>query len=338
MEKLMDSTLKSIMAVPVSRSGEKQNKVFVPEADRKIEGSVLSKEQKKLSSNLSKIIEIFREYENKQDEARVRTDSGVAANRSAAALLRTGSGVHPETLSQLDPLLSRLTSGDLPLLIFSRMAKMPLESCTSVLYMYTFVLRNRREAMSEYVLKHPQILHMLVDGYRDQSISITCGGLLREMIRDEAIHKIMLEDEHLWEPFVEFVNFDEFTVASDAFDTLKGILTKHPKLTGEWLHNNREKFVKSYNGLVLKGKYVVKRQALKLLGEILTTRTNFHFMMAYIKDPEQLEFIISCFSGREKATKYEAFHIFKIFIANPQKPDAVVKILRENKEPLALFL
>ena len=107
--------------------------------------------------------------------------------------------------------------------------------------------------MSKYVCEHPQILHMLVDGYRDQSISITCGGMLREMTRDASIHKIILDDEALWEPFVEFVTFDEFTVASDAFDTLKGILTKHPKMTGEWLRDHRESFLRSYNRLIVKG-------------------------------------------------------------------------------------
>jgi hypothetical protein len=77
--------------------------------------------------------------------------------------------------------------------------------------------------------------------------------MLREMTRDASIHKIILDDEALWEPFVEFVTFDEFTVASDAFDTLKGILTKHPKMTGEWLRDHRESFLRSYNRLILKG-------------------------------------------------------------------------------------
>ena len=36
--------------------------------------------------------------------------------------------------------------------------------------------------------------------------------------------------------------------------------------------------------------------------------------------------------------QFEAFHVFKVFVANPRKPPEVVKILHMNKEKLVAYL
>ena len=36
--------------------------------------------------------------------------------------------------------------------------------------------------------------------------------------------------------------------------------------------------------------------------------------------------------------QYEAFHVFKIFVANPRKEGRVLELLRRNKERLLTFL
>ena len=36
--------------------------------------------------------------------------------------------------------------------------------------------------------------------------------------------------------------------------------------------------------------------------------------------------------------QYEAFHVFKIFVANPRKEGHVLELLRRNKERLLVFL
>lgn len=43
---------------------------------------------------------------------------------------------------------------------------------------------------------------------------------------------------------------------------------------------------------------------------------------------------------REKSRniQFEAFHVFKIFVANPKKTDAILNILLRNKEKLVEFL
>ena len=36
--------------------------------------------------------------------------------------------------------------------------------------------------------------------------------------------------------------------------------------------------------------------------------------------------------------QYEAFHVFKVFVANPKKNEAVMKILTRNAEKLVAYL
>jgi len=40
----------------------------------------------------------------------------------------------------------------------------------------------------------------------------------------------------------------------------------------------------------------------------------------------------------KRSIQFEAFHVFKIFVANPHKPEPILKILRRNKNNLVEFL
>ena len=78
--------------------------------------------------------------------------------------------------------------------------------------------------------------------------------------------------------------------------------------------------------------------SLKLLGEILLDKTNFGVMMKYISSPENLAIIMMLLSDPSGNIQFEAFHIFKIFVANPGKPEDVVRILTKNKVKLVKYL
>jgi len=212
------------------------------------------------------------------------------------------------------------------------------EDYKNIQHIYQFLFRNKRQETVAYLLQHPQILHILVQGYTIKTIAMTAGALLREVSRDEKINLAMLNSKDLFEPFFDFVQGEQFDIAADAFETFKLMLTKHPKTAGKFLQENSSRFLLKYNVLIDKGNYVTKRQALKVLGELLTSRTNFHFMMGFINDPVELELIIGCFQDSHKAIKFEAFHIFKIFVANPRKTTAIIDILLREKERLIEFL
>jgi calcium binding protein 39 len=49
---------------------------------------------------------------------------------------------------------------------------------------------------------------------------LTCGSMLRECVKFEALAKILLHSEHFYD-FFKYVEVSTFDIASDAFATFK---------------------------------------------------------------------------------------------------------------------
>jgi len=166
---------------------------------------------------------------------------------------------------------------------------------------------------------------------------LNCGSILREVIRHEQLDELLLNSS-LFDSFFEYVQLSTFDVASDAFATFKMMLTKHKTLCAKFLETNFDKVFAKYNVLLQSRNYVTKRQSLKLLGELLLNRSNFNVMMKYINSPDNLKIMMNLLRGNTKAIQFEAFHVFKIFVANPKKSPPIVEILVRNKDKLIEFL
>jgi calcium binding protein 39 len=115
---------------------------------------------------------------------------------------------------------------------------------------------------------------------------------------------------------VELPNFD---VASDAFATFKEMLTKHKTMCAEFLEKNYDKLFEEYTRLLHSENFVTKRQSLKLLGELLLDRSNFNVMTKYISQQKNLKLMMILLRDKSRSIQFEAFHVFKVFVANPNK-------------------
>lgn len=60
--------------------------------------------------------------------------------------------------------------------------------------------------------------------------------------------------------------------------------------------------------------------------------------MRYINSAENLKIMMNLLRGNTKAIQFEAFHVFKIFVANPKKSPPILDILIRNKKKLIEFL
>lgn len=109
-------------------------------------------------------------------------------------------------------------------------------------------------------------------------------------------------------------------------------------MVAEFLDKNYDRFFASFKTLISSGNYVTKRQSLKLLGEILLDRANFNVMTRYIADEGNLKMMMNMLRDKSKNIQFEAFHVFKVFVANPKKPPQIESILRRNKDKLLVFL
>lgn len=75
-----------------------------------------------------------------------------------------------------------------------------------------------------------------------------------------------------------------------------------------------------------------------MLAEILLNKANTVVMTRYIADPSNLKLIMSRLRDRSKHIQFEAFHAFKVFVANPEKDAAILGILVANQKKILLFL
>lgn len=130
----------------------------------------------------------------------------------------------------------------------------------------------------------------------------------------------------------------DFDVASDAFQSFRDILTLHQKPVATFIEGEFDKFFDHYNNLLRSSNYVARRQSLKLLGEMLMDRFNIEIMKRYIASAENLKLAMNLLLDKRKKIQFEAFHVFKVFVANPNKPPAVKAILVKNREKMLEYL
>jgi len=185
----------------------------------------------------------------------------------------------------------------------------------------------------DYVQSHPDVLPTLFDGFSSSEIALNCEEMFRECVRHEEIAEQVLNSEMFLELF-EKLHDTEFELASDAFETFKDLLTRHKRAAANYLVQHYDRFLEEYSKLLLSSNYFTRRQSVKLLGELLLERANVRILVKYVADPENLKTMMNLLKSSAKSIQWEAFHVFKVFVANPNKSPAVVDILLSNREKL----
>ncbi|XP_030071667.1 calcium-binding protein 39 isoform X1 [Microcaecilia unicolor] len=214
------------------------------------------------------------------------------------------------------------------------------EGKKDVAQIFNNILRRQigtRTPTVEYICTQQNILFMLLKGYESPEIALNCGIMLRECIRHEPLAKIILWSEQFYD-FFRYVEMSTFDIASDAFATFKDLLTRHKLLSAEFLEQHYDRFFSEYEKLLHSENYVTKRQSLKLLGELLLDRHNFTIMTKYISKPENLKLMMNLLRDKSRNIQFEAFHVFKVFVANPNKTQPILDILLKNQTKLIEFL
>ncbi|CAI7626235.1 unnamed protein product [Penicillium pancosmium] len=247
---------------------------------------------------------------------------------------------------------------------------LPFEARKDTQTIFSHILRFRPTSYApdkdppviSYIVHHrPEILIELCRGYTHGQSAMPCGVILREALKFDVVTAVVLYDQSqegeaavrlselkpnapqngdgvFWN-FFEWIDKGNFEVSADAFTTFREILTRHKSLVTAYLASNFELFFGRFNTvLVQSDSYVTKRQSIKLLGEILLDRANYNVMMAYVESGENLKLCMKLLRDDRKMVQYEGFHVFKVFVANPNKSVAVQRILINNRDRLLRFL
>ncbi|XP_074320989.1 uncharacterized protein LOC141657604 [Silene latifolia] len=260
----------------------------------------------------------------------------VDKNFSAMKIMLCGDGESEPNTDQILQLTIEICNDDVipllihKLLIFGWQARKDLVLCWSVLLKQQV---NDTYCCANYIENHLELLDFLVVCYDNKDAALTCGNMLRECIKFRSLAKYILESAsfHFFFKYVELPNFD---VASDAFATFKDLLTKHSKEVSEYLTSHYDEFFEMYGKLLTSENYVTRRQSLKLLTDFLLEPPNSHIMKRYILEIRYLKVIMTLLRDSSKNIQLSAFHIFKVFVANPNKTHEIKIILAKNCEKL----
>lgn len=215
--------------------------------------------------------------------------------------------------------------------------KLNLEACKDATQIVANLQRQQvqsRLVASDYLEKNKDLMDILIAGYEDMDVALHYGFMLRECIRHQSIAKYVLESEHM-KKFFDYIQIPNFDIASDASSTFKELLTRHKSTVAEFLSKNYDWFFAEFNSKLLSSpNYITRRQAIKLLGDILLDRSNSAVMMRYVSSKDNLMILMNLLRESSKNIQIEAFHVFKLFAANQNKPAEIVTILVANKNKL----
>lgn len=277
---------------------------------------------------------------NGNAKAQDKATEDLTKNIAAMKITLYGDAEHEPNQDNIVALANEMYSSDLIPLLITHLGRFEFEAKKDVASIFNNLLRRQvgsRSPTVEYIARNPSTLETLVLGYEDPEVALNCGSMLKECTRHESLTKIILESPNFWR-FFSYVELANFDIASDAFQTLKELLTKHKTVVAEFLEKNYDKFFEQYTNLLNSSNYVTRRQSLKLLGELLLDRANFNIMTKYISNQANLKLMMMLLRDKSRSIQFEAFHVFKVFVANPNKPPPILHILVKNKEKLASFL
>jgi len=185
----------------------------------------------------------------------------------------------------------------------------------------------------EYVQNHPQILQLLLEGASRPEVFSHCENMLRSCTTYPQL-VAHFHERSVGSRLIELAHDQCFDISSEAFSSLRELLLAQKTVTATYLQTHSEDFFVQYNTLLQASDYVTQRQALRLLGEVLLDRTFMQVMVAYVGSEQFLQIHMNLLRDPSKAIVLEAFHVFKIFVANPHKPQRVQNILCRNRDRL----
>ncbi|PHT59466.1 hypothetical protein CQW23_01829, partial [Capsicum baccatum] len=151
------------------------------------------------------------------------------------------------------------------------------------------------------------------------------------------IYRSVLKSKHM-KKFFDYMQIIEFDVASDATETFKELMTRHKSTVSEFLVENYDWFLTEFSAKLLESaNYITIRQDIKILGYILLNLSNSALMTCYVGSKDNLRILMNLLREASKNTQLDAFHAFKLFVANRNKPTDIINIIMVNRSKLLHF-
>lgn len=298
------------------------------------------------------------------DERRISSQQD--SRRSTPTVAGTAlQGLTGETLHDLMPRL------------LENLLALPFESRKHVAAIFNYLLvsgldgadakiyENIMAKFREYVeANYERFMNVIVHGHDTSKhgatdIGLHCGSMYRSCLRHASLYRKLVSTSERVEqyvfPFLDvYVQLPNFDVSSDAIESLRLVFTAGgdrvrdeesqqimAELAAEFLTRDYEEiWDKRFNARLLSdsASYMTRRVALQILSTVLLTRSNYQLMIRYVASRGNLILVMKLLRDTSPHITMDAFHVFKVFVANPNRPPEVVKILQDNRVKLCRYL
>lgn len=189
-------------------------------------------------------------------------------------------------------------------------------------------------------------------------VALHCGSMYRSLLRHPALYRGLISTteraQYYVFPFLDtYAHLPNFDVSSDALECLRLVLTAGgdtvpavaqpvmAEMAAEFLTRDYEQvWDERFNPKLLSdsASYMTRRVALQILSAVLLTRSNYNVMVRFVASKRNLILIMKLIRDTSPHITLDAFHVFKVFVANPNKPPEIVSILKENQVKLCAYL
>ena len=219
----------------------------------------------------------------------------------------------------------------------------------------------------DYVeINFDKILTLIVQGHDctavgASDVGLHCGSMYRSCFKHVSLYRRLVSTTPMVEKYIfpfldKFVHLPNFEISSDAMESLKLVFTagvdaltfpdeasqrEMADLAASFLSRDYEAIWDDrFNPKLLseQANYMTKRVALQILSTVLLTRSNYAVMIKYVNSRINLILVMKLLRDNSPHITLDAFHVFKVFVANPNKIPEVVKILADNRDKLCRYL
>mmetsp|Transcript_10562 Transcript_10562/g.12044 ORF Transcript_10562/g.12044 Transcript_10562/m.12044 type:complete len:410 (-) Transcript_10562:352-1581(-) len=361
-KQIVDGLLDHITALPSKSKVEAVAKVAMANAEESLTGSMRKQKDAAPGSIRSKDAgssgsEEVTQTTTASADGAVGVGDGLSPNDLAALdglekrlaeirVILTGTADSPPKEDESSQLARFLLDADVPMKLLSNLGSVTFETRKSIVIVFNFLLHVQeplelQTIVSRYLRSRAkEIIRLLLSYYSMENLALHAGDMMRQcLVHPSLYHECLSDDMVVLNHFFDtFLQMDSFEICSDAFATFRDILTKQKQFVSEFLEKNYEQFFPKYTALLQSEQYVTQRQSLKLLSELLLDRQNYNTMIRFIGDKKNLILVMNLMRVKSPAMRLEAFHVFKIFVANPHKTQEITEILQRNRDKLVAYL
>jgi calcium binding protein 39 len=203
-------------------------------------------------------------------------------------------------------------------------------------------------------------------------VALHFGSMYRSCLRHPALYRELVRDSDRVQRFVfpfldTYVHYSDFDVASDAMESVRAVFLAGQQpvspisdpgldddenddearqqamagMAADFMTRDYDAiWNERYNPKLLSSRanYMTRRVALQILSSVLLTRSNYNVMIKYVDSRSNLILVMNLLRDTSPHITLDAWQVFKVFVANPNKPEDVIKILRDNKVKLCRYL